>query len=89
MLGTVTNLNGDVLGFWLDRTSDPDRPAWVISRDTYVEDECTSSRTIRAFPQADYVRARAAVMQMGRDQACRVIASPDHGPSSVIFDPRG
>jgi hypothetical protein len=56
------------IGLWLDKTSEPGKASWIVSRD---QNDITT--TVKAFEQNDYDAAKKAAKKLARKEKVKVI----------------
>lgn len=55
----------NVIGLWLDTTSDPRNPAWIVSRDSMnARGEAETTRTVATYSEDDYADAKAHAKEL-------------------------
>lgn len=73
-----------IIGLWLDRTSDPTSPRWIVSQDEMNEHgEAESTRTI--YVMSNYDRAEAAAIELARKEGKPVIFTAEDGTQKVLY----
>ncbi len=75
-----------VIGLWLDAIGG-DEPRWIVSRDTFVDDEPETTTTVRMFAEDDYAGAKDAAIRLAEADGLRVIRTARHGERSCVFEP--
>lgn len=73
-----------VIGLWLDRTSDPTNPQWIVSRDTMNENgEAETTSTL--YIMANYDRAEAAAIELARKESIPVVLTRDDNTQECVY----
>lgn len=82
-----------VIGIWLDQTSDPDEPAWIVSRDRMNEKgeaETTDTVEWRNVNEHDDAceQAKEVAIELARKEGLCVVQTEGDQSQSVVYAPK-
>ncbi len=62
-----------VIGLWLDGMSDPDVPAWIVSRDLLNDLGARETTPVRCFGPDEYAAAAAYARELADAESLRLV----------------